>query len=53
MITNFIQSKNIKGKSEKDISAITGFGQAVWILISSIYESDWDNLNARNQSIFC
>ena len=49
MITNFIQSRNIKGKYKKDI---TSFDQAARILILSIYKSGCNNLNVGNQGIF-
>jgi len=43
-IANFIQNRSIKNDSNKNITDITGFGQAAYIFISSIYEAGWNKL---------
>lgn len=43
-IANFIQNRSIKDNSNKNITDIIGFDQAVWIFISSIYKAGWDKL---------
>jgi len=49
-MVNLIRNKNLNRKNEKNIPAITEFGQATWDFISSIHEVEWNLLKTDNES---
>jgi len=49
-MANFIRSKVFLGHTEKNISAIVGFGQVAWNFILSIYKLGWNNLKTNNNN---
>ena len=45
-MAKFIYKKKLVGNIEKNIPFLSGFGQAAWSFISSIYKAEWNYLNA-------
>ena len=52
-ITSFVRNIFLDRKTEKDIPYITSVGYTAWDLISSIYESGWNELTDKNNKTFC
>ena len=52
-MADFIRSRQIHGKTKKDLSIILGFGQVAWNFILSIYKAEWNILKTdQNNRLF-
>ena len=49
-IAKYISNKQVNSSKSNDIEDFHGMGKAIWNFISSIYQANWDSLNADKNS---
>ena len=49
-MAKYISNKKIKSLKLNDIKDLKGIGKAIWNLVSLVYNTNWDSLNADKQS---
>ena len=49
-IAKYIGNKQINPKRSNNMEDLKGVGEAIWNLISSVYQPSWDSLHADNSS---
>ena len=49
-IAKYISNKQVSSSKSNDIEDFHGMGEAIWNFISSIYQANWDSLNADENS---